>query len=128
MTSTPTTPAAVIERVSACLTAGDLDGALALYEPGATFAASPDATVTGGPAIRAALEGFLALAPRMTGKIDRVLEAGDTALVVNAWTLEGTQPGEGTPVRMAGRSADVVRRQPDGGWKVVIDDPWGGGA
>ena len=128
MTPTPTTPAAVIERFSACLNAGDLDAALALYEAGATFAASPDATVTGEDAIRAALEQFLALAPRMTGKIDKVLEAGDTALVVNAWTLDGTSPADGSPVRMAGRSADVVRRQPDGSWKVVIDDPWGGGA
>jgi uncharacterized protein (TIGR02246 family) len=118
----------VIEAFSARLNDGDLEGALALYEPGATFAASPDAAVSGEDAIRAALERFLALAPRMTGKIDKVLEAGDTALVVNAWTLEGTQPGDGAPVRMAGRSADVVRRQPDGGWKVVIDDPWGGGA
>jgi hypothetical protein len=29
---------------------------------------------------------------------------------------------------MGGLSADVMRRRPDGSWRVLIDDPWGGGA
>jgi hypothetical protein len=28
-------------------------------------------------------------------------------------------------LEMAGRTADVVRRQPDGTWLFVIDDPYG---
>jgi ketosteroid isomerase-like protein len=28
-------------------------------------------------------------------------------------------------VKMGGRSADVLRRQGDGSWRVLIDDPWG---
>ena len=53
-----------------------------------------------------------------------VLPAGDTALVVNRWTLAGTAP-DGTRVNMAGTSADVLRRRMDGSWGVLIDDPWG---
>jgi ketosteroid isomerase-like protein len=52
----------------------------------------------------------------------QVLEAGDVALVVNDWTMAGTAP-DGTPVVRDGRSADVLRRQPDGSWKVLIDRP-----
>ena len=59
-------------------------------------------------------------------RITNVLTAGDVALVQNRWQLEGTQP-DGSPVEMRGHSADVLRRTPDGGWRILIDDPWGGG-
>jgi uncharacterized protein (TIGR02246 family) len=119
-----TTPEATIKRFSELLAAGDLDAMLELYEPDAAFAPQPGATVSGRDEIRAALESFLAVKPRMEGTIEKVLEAGDTALVANRWRLSGTAP-DGSPVRMAATSADVLRRRPDGSWGIVIDDPWG---
>jgi uncharacterized protein (TIGR02246 family) len=123
---TATTPAQAIELFAAHMTSGDLDGAMALYEPDAVFAPEPGRQIAGHAAIRAALEGFAALKPRMRSEIVQVLEAGDTALVTNRWALEGTQP-DGSPVQMSGTSSDVVRRQPDGSWQVLVDDPWSGG-
>jgi uncharacterized protein (TIGR02246 family) len=119
------TPEAVIRRFSALLNEHDLDGALALYEPEATFVAQPGTSVSGTAEIRAALERFAALEPELGGEIELVREAGGVALVVNRWSLRGSGP-EG-PVRMGGRSADVLRRQADGSWRVLIDDPWGAG-
>jgi ketosteroid isomerase-like protein len=64
----------------------------------------------------------------MKGKLDlevtRVLEVDDLALVVGAWSFDGTGP-EGEPVRLEARNADVLRRQADGTWRFVIDNPWG---
>lgn len=117
-------PEATITRFSDLLAEGDLDGMLDLYEPDASFAPQPGETVTGRDEIRTALESFLAMRPRMEGTIEKVLEAGDTALVANRWRLRGTAP-DGTPVEMAATSADVLRRRPDGSWGIVIDDPWG---
>ncbi len=54
------------------------------------------------------------------------MTAGDVALVQNRWQLEGTQP-DGSPIEMHGHSADVLRRASDGSWRILIDDPWGGG-
>jgi ketosteroid isomerase-like protein len=51
-----------------------------------------------------------------------VLVADDVALAVSAWSMTGAAP-DGSPVIKDGRSADVVRRQPDGSWKVLIDSP-----
>ena len=119
-------PEQVIERLAASLNRGDVDAAIALYELEATFAPQPGAEVKGLEAIRSALEQFAALKPRLDGEITKVLTAGDVALVQNRWQLEGTQP-DGSPVEMRGHSADVVRRASDGEWRIVIDDPWGGG-
>ena len=117
-------PEATITRFSELLSEGDLEGMLELYEPDAAFAPQPGKKVTGREEIQAALETFLAVQPRMEGSIEKVLEAGDTALVANRWRLSGTAP-DGTPVQMAATSAEVLRRRPDGSWGIVIDDPWG---
>ena len=47
-----------------------------------------------------------------------VRTAGDLALLSNTWTA--TTPDGGA---FGGRTTEVVRRQPDGRWLVVIDDP-----
>jgi uncharacterized protein (TIGR02246 family) len=119
------TPADVIRSFAERLNRGDVDGALELYEPEATFVPEPGTTVAGREGIREALERFAALKPRLTGEIQGVREGGDVALVLNRWRLEGRGP-EGS-VEMSGTSADVLRRQDDGSWRVVIDDPWGAG-
>ena len=125
--SSTDTPEGVIDRFAELIGAGDVDGALALYERDASFAPEPGRTVRGGEAIRAELEAFATLRPQITGDIERVLEAGDTALVINRWQLRGTGP-DGSPVEMAARSADVMRRNASGEWRILIDDPWGAGA
>jgi uncharacterized protein (TIGR02246 family) len=121
---TATSPEQVIQQFSLYLSDGDLEGALALYEPNATFAFQPGEVVHGLDAIRSALAGFVALKPKLTGEIQKVLEADETALVINKWNLEGTQP-DGTPITISGQSADVLRRRADGTWRLLIDDPWG---
>jgi uncharacterized protein (TIGR02246 family) len=125
MTAATHTPEHTISRFSALLADGDLDALVDLYEPDAAFAPQPDESVSGREAIREALRPFLALEPRMTGQIERVLLAGDTALVANRWKLTGTQP-DGSAIELGGVSADVLRRREDGSWGIAIDDPWGG--
>jgi uncharacterized protein (TIGR02246 family) len=125
--ATPSTPTEVVETLSRLMSDGDVEGALSLYEPDAVFQPSRDApAVTGRPSIREALLRFVALRPTLTGDVVKVHQAGDTALVVNRWTLVGTQP-DGEPVEMAGISADVLRRESDGHWRIAVDDPWGAG-
>ena len=119
-------PEQVIELFAASLNRGDIDAAVTLYESEATFAPRPGAEVKGIEAIRDALQQFAALTPRLHGEITKVLTAGEVALVQNRWLLEGTQP-DGSPVELRGHSADVLRRASDGSWRILIDDPFGGG-
>ncbi|HMA18645.1 MAG TPA: nuclear transport factor 2 family protein [Thermoanaerobaculia bacterium] len=106
--------------------AGDLDGLVSLYEPDAAFVAQSGASVTGLRAIREVLARFIESRRNFEIEVGRAIHTGDLALLVSSWKLEGEQRGE--PFETTGRTADVVRRQPDGSWRLVIDSPYGEGA
>lgn len=59
---------------------------------------------------------------RLVPKAIRIITAGDLARSLASWTLDGTGPDG--PIQMTGTTSDVFRRQPDGSWKVAIDNPW----
>jgi uncharacterized protein (TIGR02246 family) len=120
-----TSPQHVFEQISRHVNAGDLEALLGLYEPEAAFVPRPGVVIDGLEAIRGALERILATNPTMSGEVQRVVGTNEVALVFNRWRLEGAR-SDGSPVEMSGLSADVVRRQPDDSWRVLIDDPWGG--
>ena len=108
----------------AAFNAGDADALMALYEPDASLAPAPGDVVTGLDAIREALAGFLALKGQMTIETLRVIPSGDVALLHGMWLLTGTGP-DGNPLELAGRNTEVVRRQADGSWRFVVDNPFG---
>jgi uncharacterized protein (TIGR02246 family) len=124
MAASTDTPGGTVAHFSALLGEGRLDALLELYEDGATFVPAPGRVVSGRQSIREELERLVALDPHMTGSVERVLQAGDTALVAYRWQMLATAP-DGTPIRQGGLSADVLRRRADGSWGVIIDDPYG---
>jgi ketosteroid isomerase-like protein len=77
-------------------------------------------------AIRQALANYVAMRPNIELKTRRVVEAGDTALLVADWRFRGTARDGGTVSRF-GTSIEVARRQPDGSWRYHIDLPYGVG-
>ena len=77
-------PTRVIELFTEALNGGNVEAAVSLYEPEATFAPEPGQEVRGREAIVAALELFTALKPRMQGAITKVMTAGVGAAPVRA--------------------------------------------
>jgi uncharacterized protein (TIGR02246 family) len=105
--------------------AGDLDGLVGLYAADALFVDGDGNEHRGPAAIRAVLTGFLTGRPRiaLSGVYCRV--QGDLALARVKWTLTG-KDAAGKPTEVGGLSSELMRRQPDGGWKFAIDLPVGG--
>jgi ketosteroid isomerase-like protein len=91
--------------------AGDVDGLVALYEPDAVLAFPPGQVAIGSQAIRQAYQQLLADRPTFTaGQQQPALQHGDLALT-------------STRLVGGGATAEVARRQPDGTWLWVIDQP-----
>jgi uncharacterized protein (TIGR02246 family) len=118
------TPERVLEAIVTGINSGDLESLMPLYENEAAFATEPGSLAHGPAGIAEALKGFISMQGELDLQVTRVLEADDLALVIGVWSFNGTGP-DGQPVRLAARNADVLRRQPDGTWRFVIDNPWG---
>jgi uncharacterized protein (TIGR02246 family) len=119
-----TTPHQVLESIVHGINSGDLESLMPLYENDAAFATEPGSLAHGGTGVREALTGFISMDGTLDLEVTRVLEADDLALVMGVWSFDGTGP-DGEPVRLESRNADVLRRQADGTWRFVIDNPWG---
>ena len=117
-------PEQVLAAIVTGINSGDLDSLMPLYESEAAFATQPGSLAPGAAGIREALTGFISMNGKLDLEVTRVLEAGDLALVIGVWSFDGTGP-DGEPVHLAASNADVLRRQQDGTWRFVIDNPWG---
>jgi ketosteroid isomerase-like protein len=118
------TPQEAVDLADAAFNRGDLDGMLAFYEDGAVMLFAPGQLVLGKTAIRDLLKTLLGAKPVATHDRSYVIQWGDLALWTSAWSVRGTGP-DGTPLAQTGRSSVIFRRGTDGGWRVVVENPWG---
>ncbi|MGH7910104.1 MAG: YybH family protein [Candidatus Dormibacteraceae bacterium] len=99
-------PHLFLERANA----GDLDGLVDLYEADAVVAFPNGQRAVGHAEIRRVYGELLRVQPRFLAGVARpTLLVGDLALTSN--------------VRPTATAAEVARRQPDGSWRWVVDDP-----
>ena len=106
--------------------AGDLEALLALYEPTCAYVSGDGSVLEGHDAIRPTFTRLLAMGPRIDVTVVKVVPAGEgVAMIYSDWRL--TAKADGQPIARAGRAIEVVRRQPDGTWRVAADDPFARG-
>lgn len=105
---------------------GDTEAIMAFYEPKAAFVPQPGQLAEGTSALQAAINRFLSMKPTLNLGKYQVIVSGDIALSIAKWVLKGTGP-DGKSIQMEGTGTDVLRRQADGRWLFVIDNPWGVG-
>jgi uncharacterized protein (TIGR02246 family) len=112
-----------IETNNAAVAAGDIDGILATFEPNAVLMAQPGMAATGTQALREAFQQFTAMAPKITITGYDIVQTGNIALHQSTWKMTGKAP-DGTTFEQIGFSVVVLRKQPDGRWLMVIDNPF----
>ncbi len=95
---------------------GDVDAVIAMYEPEAAMPNQQGEVFSGTDALRQTLAPFIASKPDLKVEVEKVIRAGDIALLYSRWSMTNPEPA-------SGRTVAVARRQPDGTWLFIVDDP-----
>jgi uncharacterized protein (TIGR02246 family) len=117
-------PGDVASLFVAAFNAGNLDALMQCFEPEACFVSKSGRVAAGAEAVREAYRRTLANKPYMDLEVRKVLPAGPgLALLIVPFTQKAaTADG---PMEWHSVAADIVRQQPDGSWRLVLDNPFG---
>lgn len=114
----------VIVKMTAAFVKKDINGVLATYEDGAIVMFEPQKPVTGKDNLRIAFTQFVTMNPVFTYSGHEVYISGDIATHIAPWKMVGHLP-DGMKIEQSGLSIAVLRKQADGNWLMIQDNPNG---
>ncbi|MFG2772381.1 YybH family protein [Streptomyces sp. NPDC048350] len=112
-----------VENFVRTFNSGDFDATNALYAEDAISVWEPGNPLS-GQARKDALAEFIAIRPVLSAKIRESYVTNDTALLITDWTLDVPNESGGVD-HIEGIGTDVMRRDPAGKWRYVVDEPYG---
>lgn len=117
-------PVEIYERFALALNDNNLAGVMQLFDAnGATVPYPGQPAVAGREAVQGVMAQCLAMQPQIHYDDSSVIMAEDVALLRSSWRLKVTGM-DGKPVEVMGKGIQVARRQSDGSWRILIDNPW----
>jgi len=114
-----------IKSMTAAFHQKDMKGVMASYEKGGAVMFEPGKAITEPAMIQKMFEGFFQINPNFTyPKGHEVYIANDIALHIAPWVMTGKTP-DGAELLQSGLSIAVLRKQTNGDWLMVLDNPNG---
>jgi ketosteroid isomerase-like protein len=106
------------------LNGGDLDGVMALYDPSAHLVARSGEIIVGRDRIAAIISGMIRAKTQLQSQVRKTITVGDVAQLYT--DFDGTAlDNSGETVSVHYKAIEVLRRQPDGDWKLIVGNPNG---
>ena len=105
---------------------GDIESTVACYKSNGCFVAKSGRVARGTEELREVYRITFASKPTIKVDLGEIICAGedDLALVIGRWESTAQTP-VGETKAWSGTYTDIVRKQPDGTWKLVLDNPNG---
>jgi ketosteroid isomerase-like protein len=101
----------------------DMNNIMASYEKGAAIMFEPGLAISDPEIIKKMFEGAFQINPEFTyPKGHEVYIANDIAMHIAPWVMIGKTP-DGTDIEQTGLSVAILRKQVNGEWLMVLDNP-----
>jgi len=110
----------VHSTLAAAYNTGNLETVLSMYDVNGVIVAEPGNPVSGKEKFETAVKAILAIKGKMEIKTVYCLQTGDIAVGRSQWSIT-----DGTEVKVSAKGIEVMKRQADGTWKVLIDHAFG---
>lgn len=98
----------------------DLATVLSMYDTSGIFVPEPDKPVSGKEKFEEAVKAILAIPGTMEIRTVYCLETDNLAIGRSQWGIT-----DGDEVRVSSKGIELMRRQADGTWKILIDHAFG---
>lgn len=108
------------KSLAAAYNTGDLNTVMNMYDATGIIVAEPNNPVSGKEKFEAAVKAILSIKGKMEIKTVYCLEAGDVAVGRSEWSIR-----DGNETKVAAKGIELLKRQADGTWKIVIDHAFG---
>ena len=106
--------------LAAAFNTGDVATVMNMYDVSGIIVPSPGQPVSGREKFEESIRAILSIKGKMEIKTVYCLETGDLALGRSEWKIT-----DGDEVKISAKGIEVMRQQPGGGWKIVIDQAFG---
>ena len=116
----PKKPEDAHAALAAAFNTGDVATVLNMYDVAGIIVPEPGKPVSGKEKFEAAVKTILSIKGKMEIKTVYCMQAGNLALGRSEWNIT-----DGDEVKIKARGIEVMRQQPDGTWKIVIDHAFG---
>lgn len=107
-------------KLAAAFNTGDVATVLSMYDFDGIFVPEPGKPITGKEKFEEAIKAILSIKGKMEIKTVYCLQTGNLAVGRSEWHIR-----DGNEVRVRAKGIEVMRQQPDGRWKIVIDHAFG---
>jgi len=113
-----------IEKMTKAFENKDIDGVMACYEPKAVVVFEPETPISDTKILREMFTGMSMINPKFTYSGHEVFITGNIATHIAPWEMTAKAP-DGTEIKQSGLSVAILRKQEDGNWLMILDNPHG---
>jgi len=106
--------------LAAAFNTGDVATVMSMYDVTGIIVPEPGKPVSDREKFEEAIKAILSIKGKMEIKTVYCLQTGNVAVGRSEWNIS-----DGNEVKISAKGIEVMKQQPDGTWKIVIDHAFG---
>ena len=107
-------------RLADAFNSGNTEIVMSMYDVDGIIVPEPSKPVSGKSKFEEAIKGIISISGKMEIKTVYCLQTGNLAVGRSEWNI--TENGK---VKISAKGIEVMKQQPDGSWKILIDHAFG---
>ena len=106
--------------LAAAFNTGNVATVMSMYDVNGIIVPEPGKPVSGKEQFEEAIKAILSIKGKMEIKTVYCLQTGNLAVGRSEWNIT-----DGNDVKVSAKGIEVMKQQPDGSWKIIIDHAFG---